>query len=256
MRRLSLLIAGLFLSSLLLAGTPQQATAQTYLRADMATFDRAYIATLALTSQEKLEPSRRAMAVLAPTWQAFRMKYAHINPADPQWRADFDEVDSRIHHAEAIVMTGTTLLDAHEELEHVRFTFMELRERHGIEYYVDDLTRFHTPMEMIVLAGKDKTPETFTADDLATIKAQLPEATAVWQRIAAREFDAALFGFPESKLTAMQTGIAAETEALAQLERALESGDTAVIIKRSVGIKPNFAALFMLFGDFETVTQS
>ncbi|MGE3912125.1 MAG: hypothetical protein AB7K36_22385, partial [Chloroflexota bacterium] len=83
---------------------------------------------------------------------------------------------------------------------------------------------------------------------------QLPQAQAIWQRITAREFDQALFGFPESKLTALQTGMAAETEALAQLEQALSTGDTQTIIKRSVGVKPNFAALFMLFADFETVS--
>jgi hypothetical protein len=254
MRRLTFLIVGLLVSSLLLVGTPHQTTAQTYLRADMASLDRAYIAALALTSQEKVEPSRRAMAVLVPTWQGFKAKYAHVSPADAQWSVEFDDVDGRIHHADAIVTAGTALLDAHEELEGVRFTFMELRERNGIEYYVDDLTRFHAPMEAIVLAAKDKSPDTFTPADLAIIKAQLPEAQAVWQRIATREFDAALFGFPESKLMALQTGIGAETEALVQLERAIDAGDMPAIIKRSVAIKPGFAALFMLFGDFETVT--
>jgi hypothetical protein len=254
MRKLTFLIVGLLLGGLALAGTPQPATAQTYLRADMAALDRAYIAALALTSQEKLIPARRAMAVLVPTWQAFQAKYAQVNPSDPQWSVDFDDVDGRIHRADAIVTAGTALLDAHEELEGVRITLMGLRERSGIDYYVDDLTRFHEPMETIVLAAKDKTPESFTPADLATIQAHLPEAQARWQRVVAHEFDAALFGFPESKQTALRAGIAAETEALAQLEQALAAGDTTAIVKRSVAIKPSFAALFMLFGDFETLS--
>lgn len=226
----------------------------TYLRADMATLDRAFVAALALTSQEKPEPSRKSMAVLVPTWKAFQAKYISVNPADGQWRADFDTVDGMIERADELVRAGGALVAAHDELEGVRITMMALRERNGIAYYLDHLTRFHEPMEAIVLAGKEKTPETLTAADVEAIRSHLPLAHECWNAALAADFDAALFGFPAEKQAAMKRLIAAESESLAQLQAAIDGGDPALTIQRAVGIKPSFAALFMLFGDFETVS--
>lgn len=223
----------------------------TYLLADMVTLDRAYIAALALTSQEKLEPSQKSMAILVPTWQAFRVKYIAANPADPQWRPDFDTVGGMIERADGIVRTGSDLVAAHDELEGVRITLMGLRERNGIEYYVDHLTRFHEPMEAIVLAGKGKTTETLSSADLEAIRSHLPVAREIWSGVTTAHFDPALFGFTAEKQAAMQKQIAAETDALTQLQAALDAGDTAAVAQRAVALKPSFSVLFMLFGDFD-----
>ncbi len=223
----------------------------TNLLADMVTLDRAYIAALALTSQEKLEPSQRSMAILVPTWAAFQAKYIGANPADSQWRPDFDAVNGMIGHADEIVRAGSDLLGAHDELEGVRITLMELRERNGLPYFVDHLTRYHEPMEAIVLAGKGKTPETLSAADLDTIRGHLPEAQAIWADVAAAPFDPALFGFSAEKHAALQKQIGMETAALAQLQAALDAGDAPAIIQRSMALKGVFAPLFMMFADFE-----
>ena len=191
------------------------------------------------------------MAVLVPTWQAFQVKYIAANPADPQWRPDFDAVGGMIERADGIVKTGSDLVAAHDELEGVRITLMHLRERNGVEYYVDRLTRFHEPMEAIVLAAKGKTAETLTSADLETIRANLPEAQTIWSEVTAARFEPALFGFGGEKHAAMQKQIAAETDALAQLQAALDDGGPAAIAQRSVALKPSFSVLFMLFGDFE-----
>lgn len=225
----------------------------TYLAADMVTLDRAYIAALALTSQEKLEPSQKAMAVLVPTWQAFQAKYVAANPADPQWRLDFDAVNGMIERADGIVRTGAPLVAAHEELEGVRITLMDLRERNGLEYYVDHLTRFHEPMEAIVLAGKDATPDSISPAEIAAIRAHLDEARAIWAVATAAPFDAALFGFTPEKQATMARQIAAESEALTRLDAALAGDDPSAVIQRAVALKPSFSVLFMLFGDFETL---
>lgn len=223
----------------------------TYLPADMVTLDRAYIAALALTSQERREPSLRAMAVLVPTWKAFQAKYAAANPADPQWRPDFDLVDGMIGRADGLVLTGASLVEAHDELEGVRVTLMHLRSRNGIAYYVDGLTAFHEPMEAIMLAAKGKTPETLTAADRDLIKERLPEALALWSEVAAAPFDAGLYGFGEAKQGVLRRQVAAEADALAQLQAAVDSGDTGAVIQRAPALKGVFAPLFMLFGDFE-----
>lgn len=228
-------------------------TLPTYLLADMVTLDRAYIAALAVTSLEKVEPSQKSMAILIPTWAAFQAKYIAANPTDAQWRPDFDAVSGMIGRADEIVQTGTGLVAAHDELEGVRITLMELRERNGLPYFVDHLTRYHEPMEAIVLAAKGKTPETLSAADLETIRTNLPQAQAIWADVAAAPFDPALFGFAPERQAAMQTQLGAETQALTQLQAALDAGDSVAIIQKSVALKGIFAPIFMMFGDFETL---
>lgn len=116
------------------------------------------------------------------------------------------------------------------------------------------MTRFHEPMETIVLAGKGKTPETLTPADVQAIRSHFPLARTIWNETLAAQFDAALFGFPPEKQAAMQKHIAAESEALARLQAALDGGDTEAVIHRAVAPKPSFSVLFTLFGDFETVS--
>lgn len=239
----------------LVQGRPAPAVAApvmpTYLVPDMVTFDRAYIAALALTSQEKLEPSRTAMAILVPTWQAFNAKYSGANPSDPQWRPDFDAVSGMMERADDIVRDGHRLPEAHGELEEVRITLMHLRERNGLPYFVDLLTRYHEPMEAIVLAGKDRAPDSLTASDVEAIRTQAAEAREIWGQVTEARFDAALFGFAPEKHALMQRQIAAESAALDALQAALDAQDPAAIVTRAVALKPSFAALFMMFGDFD-----
>ena len=247
----AVLVAALTISPRLARPAVAAPMPPTYLLADMVTLDRAYIAALALTSQEKLEPSQRSMAILVPTWAAFQAKYVGANPADPQWRPDFDAVDGMIARADEIVRTNSGLVAAHDELEGVRITLMELRERNGLPYFVDHLTRYHEPMEAIVLAAKGKTPETLTAADLDVIRGHLPEAHAIWADVVAAPFDATLFGFGAEKHAALQKQVSMEANALAQLQAALDAGDTPAIIQRSMALKGVFAPLFMMFADFE-----
>ncbi len=253
-------LAALLLAVLVIAPSAAQPAAAaapmppTYLLADMVTLDRAYIAALAVTSLEKLEPSQKSMAILVPTWAAFQAKYIGSNPADPQWRPDFDAVNDMIGRADEIVRANSGLVAAHDELEDVRITLMGLRERNGLTYYVDHLTRFHEPMEAIVLAAKGKTPQTLSAADLDVIQSHLPAARSIWADVTAAPFDAALFGFAPEKQAAMQKQLSAESAALSQLQAALDAGDTPAIIQRAVALKPAFSVLFMLFGDFDVLS--
>jgi hypothetical protein len=106
-------------------------------------------------------------------------------------------------------------------------------------------------MEAMVLAGKGKTAESLTPADLTAIRVHLPEARAIWSEVTAAHFDQSLFGFNAEKHAAMEKQIAFESDALAQLQAALDSGDPTAVAERAVALKPSFSVLFMLFGDFE-----
>lgn len=220
------------------------------LRQDMVKLDKAYIAALALTSQGKAAESRKAMEILSGSWKQFKDRYYEANPDDQQWKRDFDAADHMIAEASQIVGSDRKVTDAHEALEEIRMVMMKLRARNEIEYFVDQLTAFHEPMEAIVLAAKDKTSETLTDADIQRIRETLPEAEKLWARAMAGNLDGAIYQLEATQLERARKLMQAEQQALAALKSALAGGDKPGIIKAAVSIKPNFAALFMTFGDF------
>jgi hypothetical protein len=245
MKYLKLLFAGF--AAMLLSGFSINDTRQ-----DMVKLDKVYIAALALTSQGKVDESRKAVNALQESWQAFKARHYNANPADKNWKADFDAVEKRVANAVAIVVTpGKNVNEAHEALEDVRNVLMKLRQRNRVEYYIDGLTAFHHPMEEIVLAAKDKTAQTLSDSDVARIRKTLPEAEKLWKSVESRKLDAAVYDLSAAQTDDALKLVKLETVALAALKDALVSGDKAQIAKAAVGIKPNFAKLFMTFANFE-----
>jgi hypothetical protein len=218
-------------------------------------FDRAFIPPLAITNAEKVKPSRKAMAVLINNWKQFKAAYQNHKPDDPQWAKDFDYADRQIKKAADIVDSGKDLFSAHEILETVRILFMELRRRNKVDYYIDYLTEFHEYMEAIFHAGKDHTVDSLTADDIADLKNHYEEAAKLWITIGDLPFDKSLYGFSDQKYKKMKNFMARETESLDRLKKAIDSGDKPAIIKAALGIKPNYAKAYKMFGDFERVKK-
>ncbi len=245
MKRLTLLIA-------LLAGLLLSAFSAADLRQEMVKLDKVYIAALALTSQGKVDESRKAVNALRETWQSFKARHYNANAADRQWKADFDAVEKWVANAVAIVATpGNNVTEAHEALEDVRNVLMKLRQRNRIDYYIDGLTAFHHSMEEIVLAAKDKTAQTLSDADITRIRNTLSDAETLWRAVETRPFDAATYLLSDAQSGDVVTLVKLESAALANLKQALASGDRAQIAKAAVAIKPNFAKLFMIFANFE-----
>lgn len=225
------------------------------IRKDFVSFDKAFIPPLALTNQEKLKPSKKAMKLLKNEWTTLKTKYYDANPKDTQWKDDFDKADKVILDAEEIVKSGKNLYIAHETLEEIRILFMELRRRNNIDYYIDLLTEFHEHMEYISHAGKENTPQSLTDGDIGDIKSTLSEAQSIWAKIKDAKFDRHLYGFSDQKLTKMHKYLTLESDALFNLGNALKNHDKSLIIQTAKGIKPNYAKLYKLFGDFENLKK-
>jgi len=231
--------------------TPGPTQAQSDFIKDSVVFDRAYIAVLAVTNKEDTALSPKAMVFLKQDWPVFKAKYQGHKPDDPQWAKDFAHLDELIAEADRLVTEGRNLLEAHEVLEGVRYTFLDLRRRNNIEYFIDHLTEFHHHMEEIALTAKGKTPQTLSAADLEKInKLYLPlkkSMTAIAQAL----FDPALFGFNEPKTAKLKNLIDLEAKTVQALEQALAGKDLGAVIKTGQAIKPHFVEMFLLFGDFE-----
>lgn len=217
---------------------------------DMVLFDQVYIPVLAMTSVENLKASQITMASFEPVWQAFKNRHYSQTGTDKQWKSDFDKVDHYIRAGKAIIARGTNIKDAHEELEHIRIVFMNLRERNNIEYYIDHLTRFHEPMENIVLAVKGKTEGSLTSEDIDLVRSTLPQAKNLWHVVSNAKIDKVLYGFNEEEIATLHELVKKEKASLQNLEKSLNDGDKKQIIKMGMAIKPNFAKLFKLFGHF------
>jgi hypothetical protein len=244
MKRIS--IGALALAAFLLAGF-----AANDIRRDMVSLDKVYIAALALTSQGKPAEVRKAVAALRASWQDFRSRHYDANAKDKQWKADFDRVSGMVEDAVKIVGGERPVTDAHEALEHVREVLMKLRQRNRIDYFIDGLTAFHEPMEAIVLAAKDKTGDTLTDADVSRIRKTLPQAEQAWARVAAAKLDAGDYQLAPAQADDARKLMELEKAALAALKDALAAGDKARIARAATAIKPNFAKLFMTFGDFK-----
>jgi hypothetical protein len=221
------------------------------IRQDMVKLDKVYIASLALTSQGKVAESRMAVGALQKEWQGFRDRHYNANPRDSQWKLDFDHVNAMVNDAGKIVASERKVTDAHESLEHVRQVLMSLRQRNRIDYFIDGLTAFHEPMETIVLAAKDKTGDTITESDIARIGKMLPQAEQAWQRVATTKFDAGDYMLTPAQADDARKLIALEKASLGALKDAFAAGDKARVAQAAVAIKPNFAKLFMIFGDLK-----
>ena len=161
------------------------------LLADMVALDQAYIPVLALTTQNDTVGSRKSMDTLLTEWSAFKGTYYTAMPQDPGWKPDLDTVNMTIYSANERIIEGN-LSAAHTELEQFRLTMLDLRTRNNIDYFIDKLTRFHEPMETIVLAAQNKAPAEV---DVATIRQVYPDAVAKWDAVRTGTIDARLFGF-------------------------------------------------------------
>jgi len=221
---------------------------------DMVAFDRAYIPALALTNSGDAAKAKKAVALLVVRWQELRAKYVAAPTFNPQWRADFDSINAMILTADRMMIEGQPLQEAHGVLEGVRTVLKDLRLGYGISYDLDALTQFHEPMEAIALAVDGKTAAQLTADDLATIEEQWRYADSIWQgQVAKATFDPALFQLSADQEARLREELRLETGIMLELKAALDARDKARVIQSAAALKPHFATLYKLFGDFSAV---
>lgn len=249
MKKLLLFVLG----TLLLSSTALPLSAATRLEKDMVAFDKAYITALALTSQTSKTAAEKAMKLTADQWAQFKKQHAKTFSKNKADKAALTAIGKLISDAERIVKENEKTDEAHEVLEGVRSAFLKIRERNSMDYYIDYTTKFHEPMEAVVLTAKGKTAESLTEEMLLKIKDNFQIAQRDWEKLKNASFDPALFDFSAQKDAQRLGYIRAETEALNKLQSALESGNKGEIIKAAMGIKPNFVNLFLMFGDFEKV---
>jgi hypothetical protein len=230
----------------LLAGCTHRA-----IETDMAMLDRAYIPALALSSAGNREGTIVAMEVLKLEWTRFRERHYKGKPDDALWNTDLDDVDARIGRAEELAR-AESLDAAHEELEGVRRRMLELRRRNGIDYFPDRLVDFHDPMEAIFLTAKQRGAAGMDSTTQSALGQLAANARAEWDKVLAGELDARQLRLDAAAVAKAKEQLAAESEALDKLDAALAGGDPQAVYEAGMAVRPPFAKLYMVFGDFAT----
>jgi len=225
-----------------------QFNAPSDIRHEFAELDRAYVTALALTNQSSPKATQ-AVTALQDHWKVFQERHYGSNGTDTSWQSDFNKVGCRIDVANTF-LEQKDAQSAHETLEGVRFILLDLRRRHQVDYYLDYLTKYHEAMEGLLAVVQGKTSETLTVSDLSTLRWRLSEAERQWAVVQAQPFDAALYGFDGQRQERMRQYMQEETEALGHLRAAVESESGEGIVLAAQAIKPPFAKLFVLFGNW------
>ena len=225
------------------------------LLSDFAHLDSAFIPPLALTNQEKVQPSKKAMELLMQNWKPFYTEY-RINPDDPEWAEDMDSIDQAFEQAQVIVASGENLMRAHEVLETYRTTTAEMRRRNNMDYFIDPLTDFHSSMEGIVHTADEHGVDEIDASLRETLADMLATAKEEWRVIMEFDLNPALFGFSQGQVEKLREFMEKEQQSLHRLDQALESGTAEEVKEAGVGIKPAYQQIYKMFGNFKAVQKT
>lgn len=220
---------------------------------DMVAFDATYIPALAQSSSAAqsaaaVPKARATLAELKGAWPTLRARLdATWGRADAGWSAALARVDGQLAQAQALAVKEDWK-EVHEALEPVRIELMKARAERGLDYFVDLLTAFHEPMEVLALAGGNWRPEEVDARRRAELQTAFGEARAKWQRVLQYRLDAAAYGLSADKLARVRSTLAEETVALERLDVALRGTDNAALLKAAAAVKPPYARAFTAFG--------
>ena len=222
------------------------------LQEDSVDLDAVYIPALALTSAAQSDAAvsdkaRAAMQRLDARWPALRGRLQASLGSSPDTRKTIAAVDAHIAGGRKAVAKGD-FKAAHEALEEVRIDLMKARTARGVDYFVDRLTAYHEPMEVLALAGLQLKPQDLTPTKKAEMEKAFAEARALWHGIEQHRPRPADYALDAARAAQFEKGVADETVALTRLSDAFRGQDAAALLKAAQAIKPPFARTFTAFG--------
>jgi len=239
----------------LLGGCAQEPIKPKLLRS-MAQLDRAYIPAFIFTDLHKQRESEIAIERLRERWNPLyeqyygvKLKYG-VNIVDKFWKEDFDKTSAELELAETLIKAGK-LSDAHERLIGIRTNLRELRQRNGLEYFLDGMTAYHDAMENIRLSlrGKDKLRD----KDLKQLRALFKQAQKNWAKLDVTKIEAKNFGFKPKKIEAIRRRVRQQEKHLGAFAAALSSQNADAIFQSAQDLRPNFTVLYKAFGDWQPI---
>ncbi|MEY4751224.1 MAG: hypothetical protein RIQ60_3438 [Pseudomonadota bacterium] len=221
---------------------------------DMVAFDAVYIPALAASTSASQDARAVPKAVAAgqaldARWPQLRSTLTVTWGSQPAraWTATLAAVDRQITLARTAA-AASNWKDAHEALEDVRIELMKARLGQGMDYFIDQLTAYHEPMEALTIAASTWKPAEIDAQRRAQLEQAVLHAAALWRGIERHTLDMAAYGLPPAGQAQLRQALADESAALDRLTQAQRLGSTEQVLKAAAGLKPAFARAFTAFG--------
>ncbi len=221
--------------------------------------DAVYIPVLSLTTGAQTDAAvavkaRAAMQRLDAGWPTLRAALlkdlSGSTPAQGSAaRKTLAKVDASIAASRKAV-AASDFKTAHNALEAVRIDLRHLRVAQGTDYFMDRLTAFHEPMEVLAVAGSGTAPQDLTPARRAELERAFVEARALWRAIEQNLPNPQAYGLKDARLAQFNKGLADESAALSRLSDALRGSDNAALLKAAVALKPPFSRTFTAFGQY------
>ena len=142
------------------------------LQQDMLALEQRYIPALLLSSQADSRASL-ATAQLVQQWYVFKQIHAYRHQDDLLWDFDMVAIERDLLDTQR-VLQSEQYPSAVERLMSVRERISQLRARHHIRFYIDDVTRFDSSMQALL----QRLRMGMAADSYT----QIVEAHAVWRQ--------------------------------------------------------------------------
>jgi hypothetical protein len=160
--------------------------------------------------------------------------------ADPDWQASLDGITGRIADARAKLEAGNTK-GARTALAPVRADLGDLRRRNGIETFSDRIDAFSAAMDAIWVHRRNP-PDMTDPEALAALAEQARALHRALEHVAAE---------PPEKTAAdlqFQRLVAGALGSIATIDRAIEAGNSALLISALREIRSSEQLLWMNFG--------
>lgn len=243
------------LALVLIGGCAKEPVKPKLLRS-MAQLDQAYIPAFIFTDLHKQREAEIAIQRLRARWdviydQYYGLKLEYgINIVDKFWKEDFDKTSAELELAETLIK-AKQLSAAHERLVGIRTNLRDLRQRNGLEYFLDGMTGYHDAMENIRLSlrGKDKLRD----KDHKQLRSLFKQAQNNWAKLDVTKIEAKNFGFRSKKIEAIRRRVREQEKHLAAFAAALSSKNADLIFQSSQDLRPNFTVLYKAFGDWQPI---
>jgi len=147
---------------------------------------RPYRRSLLATKKGRGEKTKIPLEASREAWYELLDLYLAIPPAefaeDPQWHTDLATITGRLHLGEWLVYAGDRDR-AYEALEPVRHIWLRIRERNGVRWFGDELTRYYDVIEPVVLWGTGETHGGVTPENVAEFEDEVETLASAWQTV-------------------------------------------------------------------------
>ena len=216
----------------------------TEIRKAMVHFDRAFIPVLAYTYEGDIHQAKRSVFYLEFQWQKVKKQYQGYLPDEKE---RLNRVDNWLGDA-YFAIDANKPLTAANQLEHVKYEFMELRRKYGVDYYLDGLYEFQDAIALLAEAAED---EMMCLMEWGEYEHLLYQAMDDWQVIRAKKLDAELFEFDEARLRQLVAKQDAMQAVLDQYAETFSCANRKQLAIASQSLQPVFFDVLILFGNFE-----